>query len=154
MLKNRFKKPFWVTLFWHQIKWHRHGTFIHTLKVAYHVAKVGRWDLVPAALLHDIGKPITAYHDADDIAGGCVDYSFTLHEEIGYRLIEKLPEWLVSDYTKNVVRYHYHIRGMHKARKKGNTGRYNRMKRDWVGFDDNFKKDLALFLKADDLAKK
>jgi len=147
----RYNKAFWKTLFWHQNKWHKHGVFVHTLKVAYHVAKMGRFDLIPAALLHDIAKPLTAYHDKEDIAGGCKDYSFTNHEELSYHLIKN---WPVSDKTKNIVRYHYHIRGMHKARAKGNLGKLNRYKRGWNKLTPRLKDDLGLFLKCDDKAKK
>jgi hypothetical protein len=149
---KRYGKAFWKSLFWHQNKWHRHGVLIHTLKVVYHVAKVKRYDLIPAAVLHDVAKPLTAYHDAEDIEGGSVDYSFTNHEELSYRIIKNIP-W-VSDYTKNIVRYHYHIRGMFKARQKGQAGKLHRYKREWKKLTPEFKNDLAVFLKADDLAKK
>jgi len=151
---KRFKKPFFKTLFWHQNKWHKHGVAVHTLKVMYHVAKMGRWDLVPAALFHDVAKPVTAYHDENDIKNGCVDYSFTNHEELGYHIIKNWPNWIINEHNKNVIRYHYHIRGMNKARKRKNINKLNRYKRGWAKLTDDFKKDLAVFLKADDLAKK
>jgi len=151
---KRYGKAFWTTMLWHQNKWHLHGVTVHTLKVMYHVIKKGRLDLLPAALLHDIAKPITAYHDADDIKGGCKDYSFTNHEELSYRIIKNWPNWLISDYNKNIVRYHYHIRGMHKAKLKNKIGKYNRYKRDWDRLDLDFKKDLGVFLACDDLGKK
>jgi hypothetical protein len=148
---KRFKKPFWVTLFWHQNKYHKHGTILHTLKVAYHLARKGRWDLVPAGLLHDIAKPLTAYQDEDDIKEGGFDYSFTHHEIFGWHIIKN---WKISDYTKNIVRYHYLIRGMHKARTKGEKAKLRRLKRIWNKLDNDFKNDLAVFLVADDKGKK
>ena len=151
---KRYKKAFWKTLFWHQNKWHAHGVAVHTLKVMYHCAKKGRFDLLGAALLHDIAKPLSAYHDDEDIKTGCKDYSFTNHEELSYQLIKKWPKWLVSDKTKNIVRYHYHIRGMKKAKEKGQIGKYNRYKREWDKLDEKTKKDLGVFLACDDLGKK
>jgi len=147
-----FTKPFLKTLFWHQNKWHKHGVLVHTLKVVYHAVKIGRLDLVPAALFHDIGKPYTAYHDKEDIEGGCKDYSFTNHEEISYYIVK---DWkFLSRRTKNIIRYHYHIRAIKKARKKGNIGKLNRLLRDWKKLSPALKADLAVFLKIDDLAKK
>lgn len=151
---KRYGKAFWKTLFWHQNKWHAHGVAVHTLKVMYHLAKKGRYDLLGAGLLHDIAKPLTAYHDKEDIENGCKDYSFTNHEELSYRIIKNWPVWLVSEKTKNIVRYHYHIRGMHKAKLKNNLGKYNRYKRDWDKLSLDFKKDLGVFLACDDLGKK
>jgi len=149
---KRINKLFFKTLFWHQNKWHRHGVLVHTLKVMYHVAKAGRLDLLPAAMLHDIAKPLTAYHDKEDIEGGCVDASFTNHEELSYHIIK---DWnWISNKTKNIVRYHYHIRGMHKAKVKGNIGKYNRYKRGFDKLHPRMKYDLAFFLKCDDKGKK
>jgi len=153
MLK-RFRKPFWVTMFYHQNKHHKHGVIIHTLKVTYHLIRKNRWDLVPAGLLHDIAKPLTAYQDEDDINEGLGDYSFTNHEVFGYTMLKNCPDWLVSDYTKNIVRYHYLIRGMHKARVKKDIPKLKRLKRIWSKLTPDFKDDLAIFLVCDDLGKK
>ena len=151
-MMKRFKTPFWVTTFWHQNKHHKHGVLVHTLMVTYHLAKKGHWKMVPAGILHDIAKGMTAYKDADDILEDLGDYSFTNHEVFGWYLIK---DWgFVSDYTKDIVRHHYLIRAMHKARKKGNTPKLKRLKRIWNKLDDDFKKDLAAFLVCDDLGKK
>jgi len=149
---NRYKKPFFKSLFWHQNKWHRHGVLVHTLKVMYHVAKAGRFDLLAAAMLHDIAKPLTAYHDAEDIKEGSKDYSFTNHEELSYYLIKDW-KWITKK-TKDVVRYHYHIRGMAKAKEKGKVGKYNRYKREFIKLHPRLKYDLAFFMKCDDKGKK
>ena len=148
----RYKKPFWVTLFWKQNKYHRHGVLVHTLKVLYHVTKTGRFDLIPAALLHDIGKPFVAHHDAEDIKGGCKEYSFTNHEEISWYLIRNWPSWLLSDYSKEVIRHHYLIRALGKEKTK-NPKKYNRLKKRWDKLSKDMKKDLKTFIIADDLAK-
>ena len=144
-------KPFLKTLFWHQNKWHAHGVLGHTLKVMWVLTKKGRLDLLPAALLHDIAKPYTAYHDKEDIAGGCKDYSFTNHEELGYHIVKDW-KW-IGKRTKDIIRYHYHIRGMKKAKERGLIGKYNRYKRGWDKLPTNMKVDLGVFLKADDLGK-
>ena len=145
---KRYKRPFWTTLFWHQNEHHKHGVLVHTLKVTYHLIKKGRWDLVPAGLLHDLGKPFTAHKKTEDI--GTPHFSFTNHEEASYHLIKN---WKISDYTKNIVRWHYLIRAMNKEKKR-NPKKYKRLKRVWDGLDDNFKKDLGVFLACDDLGKK
>lgn len=103
-----------------------------------------------AGLLHDISKPICAYQDEKDKITG--EYSFTNHEEISYQMIKN---WnFISDYSKNLVRYHYLIRGMINAKNKNQIGKYNRMKRKYDKLDNKFIKDLKLFLIYDDLAKK
>ena len=153
MAGNRFKKPFFKTLFWHQNKWHRYGIIKHSLAVVSHLIKMEEYKMIPAGLLHDIGKAYAAYYDAEDIAGGCVDCSFTAHEDFGYHIIKNWTGWLVSDYTKNIVRYHYLIRALGKEKKR-NPNKYRRLKRIWDKLDDDFKKDLKVFLLADDLGKK
>jgi len=144
------RKEFFITLFIKQNKWHRYSVLIHTLALVYHAIRAKQYKMIAAGLLHDIGKPIVAYQDEKDKLTG--EYSFTNHEEISYQLIKKLP--FISDYTKNLVRYHYLIRGKQKAKEKGQIGRYNRLKRSSDRLDENFLKDLVLFFKFDDLAKK
>ena len=151
---KRYGKAFWMTLLVKQNKHHAHSVLGHTLHVTYHLAKAGRWDLVPAGILHDIAKPLSAYQDEKDIAEGLGNYSFTNHETFGYHIIKNLPAWLVSDYTKDIVRYHYLIRGMYKAKERGQRGKYLRQKRIWDNLSDDFKQDLGAFLKADDKGKK
>jgi len=152
MKTKKTKKAFWTTMLWHQNEHHRHGVLGHTLKVTYHLLKKGHYKMLAAGLLHDIAKPLSAYHDAEDIKGGCKDYSFTAHEEFGYHVIK---DWTwISDYTKEIVRHHYLIRGMHKARVKGNTEKLRRLKRRWGKLTPEFKDDLAKFMVCDDLGKK
>lgn len=102
--------------------------------------------------MHDFGKPFTAKPDEKDIARGNGELSFTNHEEISYQIIKNWS--FVSDYSKQIVRYHYLIRGMSKAQQKGQLQKYKRLERIWNGLSEEIKKDLAIFFKADDLAKK
>jgi hypothetical protein len=69
---------------------------------------------------------------------------------MSYQIIKK---WKISSYTKNLVRYHYLLRGMQKAREKNHFGRYNRMKRAFDKLDGSFVEELELFMKFDDLGK-
>jgi len=148
---KRFKRPFWETLFLKQNKYHTSSVIGHTLKVVYCLIKKGRWDLVPAGFLHDIAKPLSAYQDQEDIDDGLGFYSFKNHEAFGYHIIKN---WYISDHTKNVVRYHYHIRGMKKAKEKGEYAKYRRLRKEWAKLNKNFKKDLSVFLVCDDQGKK
>lgn len=102
-----------------------------------------------AGLLHDIGKPYVAFQDEKDKITN--EYSFHNHEEISYHLIKNLQ---ITTYTKNLVRYHYLIRGMQKAKEKKLEGKYKRLKRIYDNLDNSFKNDLKIFMKYDDLAKK
>ena len=105
--------------------------------------------MVPAALLHDIGKPFTAYRkDAEDREYG--EYSFTDHEEMSYQIIKNWP--FLSDYTKNLVRYHYLIRDLEKS-KKEDLPRYAKKYAIWEKLDQDFKEDLARFMMYDDAGK-
>ena len=78
-------------------------------------------------------------------------YSFHNHEELSYQIIKN---WKISTYTKNLVRYHYLIRGMEKAKERNQMGKYKRMKRSYDKLDSSFINELELFMKFDDLAKK
>lgn len=151
---KRVNKDFFTAMFIKQNKYHAHSVLGHTVKVAYHLIRKGRWDLVPAGILHDIAKPLSAYQDADDIAEGKGYLSFTNHEVFGYHILKDCPSWLISDYTKNIVRHHYLIRGMYKAKKKGNYAKYRRLRRIWDKLDKTFKADLGTFMAADDEGKK
>jgi hypothetical protein len=138
-----------VTLF-KQNKHHKHGVFLHTLKVIYHCYKAGRYDLLVPALLHDIGKPIVAYQKPEDIEAN--EYSFTDHEEKSYQIIKN---WrFLSEKTKLIVRYHYLIRDIKKSKEKGDVKRYLEKKRIWDELDNKMKEDLKVFLKCDDNGKK
>jgi len=151
-MKDRNIKAFLTTMFIRQNKWHAHSVIGHTIKVTYELIKKGRFDLVPAGILHDIAKPLSAHHDEEDIKEGLDHFSFTNHEIFGYHVIKN---WgFISDYTKNIVRHHYLIRGMYKAKKKDNLPKYRRLKRIWDKLDDDFKADLGVFMACDDLGKK
>ena len=68
-----FSKPYLRSLFFIQNKWHQHGVLIHTLRVTYYTLKAGQFKMLTAALLHDIGKPSTAYiKDEEDERYGTV----------------------------------------------------------------------------------
>jgi len=144
-----FSKPFLDSLFFTQNKWHQHGVLLHTLRVLYYTLKHGDFKMLAAALLHDIGKPFVAFKkDQED--WDFHEWSFTDHEEKSYQLIKKWP--FLSDYTKNLVRYHYLIRDIKKS-KKEDLKRYAQKKAIWDRLDDDFKDDLYRFLKYDDLGK-
>ena len=123
---------------------------MHTLLVVYHVIKNKKYDMIAAAFLHDIGKPLCAYQDDEDVVTG--EYSFTNHEEISYQIIKNW--FFLSDYTKELVRHHYLLRGMINSKKKNQIGKYNRMRRIFEKLDNKFIEDLKIFLLFDDLAKK
>ena len=147
-IKRIFRKEFFITLFIKQNNYHRYGVLGHTLSLVYHALKSKRYDMICAGLLHDIGKPIIAYQDEKDKTTG--EYSFHNHEEISYQIIKN---WKISVFTKKLVRYHYLIRGMQKAKEKNDIGKYNRMKRYYEKLDEDFIKELKVFMKFDDLAK-
>lgn len=112
------------------------------------VIKSRQWKMVAAGLLHDVGKPASAHQKPEDIINN--EFSFTNHEEKSFQIIKNWP--FVSNYTKNLVRYHYLIRRMSKAKKKG-LNEYERIKLTYDGFSEEFKKDLSVFLRCDDLGK-
>ena len=149
MIKRILRKEFFITLFLKQNNWHKYSVLNHTLALVIHAIKHKQYKMIPAALLHDIGKPLTAFQDEKDKTTG--EYSFHNHEELSYQIIKK---WKISSYTKDLVRYHYLIRGMSKAKQRDQIGKYNRMKRSYDKLDSSFKKELKLFMKFDDLAKK
>ncbi len=141
-------KPFLKTLFWKQNGHHRHGVLMHTLRVTYHTLINRDFKMIPAALLHDIGKPVVAYQKEEDIPLG--EYSFTDHEEKSYQIIK---DWgFVSDYTKELVRYHYLIRDRYKHKTKDPT-RYMEKTEIWENLTLETQYDLERFLKYDDLGK-
>lgn len=146
---KRYKKAFWMTLFVKQNKWHKHSVLVHTLKVTWFLILHKKYDMIMAGLLHDVAKPLSAIQDDRDKEVG--DYSFTNHEAMGYHVIKKWP--FISERTKTLVRYHYLMRGMYLAEKRGQIGKYNRQKRIWDKLDDKMKKDLSDFLYCDDLGK-
>ncbi len=149
-VKNAFfSRPFLESLFFVQNKWHQHGVLVHTIRVLYYTLKAGELRFFAAALLHDIGKPVCAYKkDDEDIEFG--EYSFTDHEERSYEIIKSWP--FVSDYTKQIVRYHYLIRDIKKS-KEEDMPRYESKKKIWDSLDSSLKKDLEKFLLYDDFGK-
>lgn len=144
-----FSKPFIISLFWKQNGYHKHGVFIHSLRAVYYVVKNKEWKMISSALLHDIGKPFVAYQKKEDLK--CGDYSFTDHEEKSYLLIKDLR--FVSDYTKEIVRYHYLIRDIKKHETK-EPARSLTKGQIWDKLDLQIQEDLARFMTYDDLAKK
>jgi len=144
-----FSLPFWRSLLSVQNKYHQHGVLVHTLRVVWEVLKAGQFQMLIAAFLHDIGKPFVAYvKDEEDKKYN--EYSFTDHEELSYEIIKNW--FFLSQYTKDLVRYHYLIRDIQKS-KKEDLPRYAKKIKIWETLDENFKKDLELFLKFDDLGK-
>jgi len=150
MVNNKIlSKPFLDSLFFTQNEWHQHGVLVHTLRVTYYALKGGGFKFLAAGLLHDVGKPFTAFKkDADDYEFN--EWSFTDHEERSYQIIKNWP--FISDYTKKLVRYHYLIRDIKKS-KKENYERYLEKKAIWDSLDEDLKEDLRKFLIYDDLGK-
>lgn len=145
----RNPKAYLMTLFIKQNKYHANGVLLHTLHVTYQAIKAKQYRMIVPALLHDIGKPAVAYQKPEDVINN--EYSFTNHEEAGYQIIKNW--FFINDYTKNMVRYHYLLRDMEKSKKKGNFARYRRLVRIFNKLPQDFKKDLGIFLKLDDLGK-
>ena len=149
-VRNRFySRAFLESLFFIQNKWHQHGVLLHTFRVIYYVIKKGHYRFIPTAILHDFGKPVTAFRkDEEDFEFN--EYSFTDHEEMSYNIIK---DWgFVSEYTKNLVRYHYLIRDIEKS-KKEDLQRYVQKKEIWDSLGDAMHKDLEEFLVCDDAGK-
>jgi len=148
-----------IIIFWKQNSWHKHGVLVHTLKVVYHIIWNGHYNMFIALILHDIWKPLIATRDDTKE----ISYSFTWHEEKSYQLIKNIP--FFSDYTKNLVRWHYLIRWIKKSKEKSldqnNTDKEKlfwkteneRLKKIYETLNADFKNDLAIFLNYDDLGK-
>lgn len=142
-------KAFLDSLFFTQNKWHQHGVLLHTLRVTYYALKGSGMKFFAAGLLHDVGKPFTAFKkDAEDVEFD--EWSFTDHEERSYQIIKNWP--FISEYTKKIVRYHYLIRDIKKA-KKEDPQRYVEKKAIWDSLDDVMHEDLRKFLEYDDAGK-
>jgi putative nucleotidyltransferase with HDIG domain len=142
-------KPFLDSLFFTQNKWHQHGVLVHTLRVTYYALKAGDWKFFAAGILHDIGKPFTAFKkDEEDFEFN--EWSFTDHEERSYQIIKNWS--FVSEYTKKIVRYHYLIRDIKKS-KKEDLERYAQKILIWDSLDEEMHKDLYRFLSYDDKGK-
>lgn len=144
-----FSFAFLDSLFFTQNKWHQHGVLLHTLRVTYYILKAGDYKFFAAGLLHDIGKPFSAYKkDEEDYEFN--EWSFTDHEEKSYQIIKSWS--FISEYTKKVVRYHYLIRDIKKS-KKEDLVRYAEKKAVWDALDKDLQEDLRRFLHYDDLGK-
>jgi hypothetical protein len=126
-------KYFLMTLFIKQNKYHRFSVLRHTLVVTKYCFIHKKYSMIPAGLLHDIGKPVVAFQDEKDKVENT--YSFTGHEEKSYEIIRK---WPISNRTKILVRYHYLITGMATdTRKFTKTGEQR--------FKDSFDKRLEIW---------
>jgi predicted HD phosphohydrolase len=149
-IKNSWlSRAFWDSLLFTQNKWHQHGVLLHTLRVAYYALRDKNFKMLPAALLHDVGKPLCAFKkDQEDWEFD--EWSFTDHEELSYQVIKNLP--FLSQYTKDLVRYHYLIRDIKKSQKE-DPARYVKKKKIWESLDPSMQKDLATFLEYDDKGK-
>lgn len=145
-----FSKVFLRTLFIKQNEHHRYGVLLHTLKVTYATIKYKDYRFIIPALLHDVGKPVVAYQKEEDILKD--EYSFTNHEEISYQMVKNMP--FLSQWSKDIIRFHYIIRDRMKCKKKGSIKRLNRLNKQWDNFDKEFIKDLQVFLKYDDYGKR
>ena len=143
-----FSRPFLKSLFWIQNDWHQHGVFVHTLRVTWEIVKARDLKFFAAGLFHDIGKPFVAFQKLEDVAHG--EYSYTDHEEKSYQIIRKSS--FLSDYTKQIVRYHYLIRDIQKSFSEDKS-RYYAKKKIWDTLSEDMKKDLEKFIRYDDLGK-
>ncbi len=144
-----FSYAFLDSLFFTQNLWHQHGVLVHTLRVTYYALKAGEFRFFAAGLLHDIGKPFTAFKkDAEDYEFD--EWSFTDHEERSYQIIKNWP--FISEYTKKIVRYHYLIRDIKKS-KKEDLARFEQKSKIWESLDAELQEDLRRFLLYDDRGK-
>lgn len=144
-----FSYAFLNSLFFTQNKWHQHGVLLHTFRVTYYALKDGNFKFFVASLLHDIGKPFLAFKkDEEDFEFN--EWSFTDHEELSYQIIKNWK--FISEYTKQIVRYHYLIRDIKKS-KKEDLIRHVRKQAIWDSLDENIREDLKTFLVYDDLGK-
>ena len=142
-------KPFLDSLLFTQNKWHQHGVLVHTLRVTYYAVKAEGLKFLAAGLLHDIGKPFTAFKK-DEEDWEFDEWSFTDHEERSYQIIKNW--FFISEYTKRIVRYHYLIRDIKKSHKE-DYERYLQKQAIWETLDADIQEDLRRFLLYDDAGK-
>ena len=145
-----FGKVFWTTLLIKQNEHHRYGVFLHTLKVTWGAIKDGQFRFIVPALLHDIGKPVVAYQKPKDIP--MKTYSFTDHEEKSYLMVKSW--FFLSDWTKDMIRYHYLIRDISKSKKENKLERLERLEKSWAKLTPEFIEDLEQFFIYDAYGKK
>ncbi len=143
-----FSIAYLKSLLWIQNNWHQHGVLLHTLRVTYHILKAGEFKFFMAGLLHDIGKPSIAFQKSEDVEFG--EYSFTDHEERSYQIIKNW--FFISEYTKQIVRYHYLIRDIKKSFTEDKS-RYDTKKKIWDSLSQSMQQDLERFIRYDDLGK-
>jgi predicted HD phosphohydrolase len=151
-------KSFLITLFLRQNRYHKYNVLCHTLAVTTNAIKYNSYDMILAALLHDIGKPLVAMQDEEDIKEGLGNYSFTGHEERSYDVIKN---WFwVSERTKVLVRLHYLITGMAVDIRKFNKTKdtkyidsYVKRKLIWDSLSPRIQSELMLFKFFDDNGK-
>ena len=144
-----FSKVFWITLIIKQNEHHKYGVLLHTLKVVWGALKDKQYRFIIPALLHDLGKPVVAYQKEKDISTNT--YSFTDHEEKSYQIIKNW--FFLSDWTKDMVRYHYLIRDISKSKKEKKVQRLQRLENSWATLSPEFIKDLEQFFIYDDYGK-
>jgi predicted HD phosphohydrolase len=144
-----WSRAFLDSLFFTQNKWHQHGVFLHTLRVTYYAVQSEGMKFFAAGLLHDVGKPFTAFKkDEEDFEFD--EWSFTDHEERSYQIIKNCS--FVSEYSKKIVRYHYLIRDIKKS-KKEDLARFEKKQAIWDSLDVSMQEDLRRFLIYDDRGK-
>ena len=142
-------RAFLDSLLFTQNKWHKHGVLVHTLRVTYYAIKAEGLKFLAAGLLHDVGKPFTAWKK-DEEDRKFDEWSFTDHEERSYQIIKDWP--FISEYTKKIVRYHYLIRDIKKS-KTEDYERYIAKQAIWDTLDAKMHEDLRRFLLYDDAGK-
>jgi hypothetical protein len=149
MKNSIFSKPFMMSLFFVQNKYHQHGVLVHTMRVVYYTLKAFDFRLLSAAFFHDLGKPFVAFKKDDEYIE-FNEYRFTDHEEISYEIVKNW--FFLSDYSKKIIRYHYLIRDIKKS-KQEDLARHDKKLLIWNSLDDTLRLDLERFLKYDDLGK-
>jgi HD superfamily phosphohydrolase len=151
-------KAFFYTLFWKQNEWHKYSVLRHTLAVTWHLIKCKQYSMIIAGLLHDIGKPVVAHQDEDDIAANTGTYSFTGHEEKSYQMIKNWK--FISKETKLLVRHHYLLTGMAVDTRKFDKTKqvkyltsYGSRILIWNNLSLEMQNKLTIFKYCDDLGK-
>ncbi len=144
-----FSYIFWHSLLIKQNRHHKYGVLFHTFKVTLAVIKSKDYKFIASALLHDIAKPFVTYIDEKKEDG--YGYSFTDHEEKSYLIIKNW--FFLSDWTKDIVRYHYIIRDISKCEEEGKLERLARLQKSWDSLDDKFIEELRVFIVYDEYGK-
>ena len=148
---KRLNTSFALSLLWKQNKHHNHGVLVHTLLVMFEILKNKDFKMLAAGALHDIGKPFAVRQDEEDLKSENLSFSFTNHEEFSYQLIKDLP--FISDYTKELVRYHYLLRDLELSERRGKVEHLKVLNRKLSKLPKSFIEDLKTFQKYDDAGK-